>query len=74
MQKISCELCGKEFKSKSYYTQHQKRKTPCVTQSKIKEVAPVESAINITIETSTFDEIKKYYDDILNIDKILLAH
>lgn len=29
MSKITCEKCGKEF-TKSRYTQHQKRKTPCV--------------------------------------------
>ena len=38
MSKISCEKCGKEFNSKSHYTQHQKRKTPCVNESKIKEL------------------------------------
>ena len=38
MTKISCEKCGKEFNSKSHYTQHQKRKTPCVNESKIKEL------------------------------------
>ena len=91
MTKISCEKCGKEFNSKSHYTQHQKRKTPCVNESKIKElidksveekiqnlIAPICSAeikTNLThnplisIETSTFVEIKKYYDENLNIDK-----
>ena len=91
MTKISCEKCGKDFNSKSHYTQHQKRKTPCVNESKIKElidksieekihklITPVCSVeINtilthqssISIETSTFDEIKKYYDEHLNIDK-----
>ena len=38
MTKISCEKCGKDFNSKSHYTQHQKRKTPCVNESKIKEL------------------------------------
>ena len=38
MPKISCEKCGKEFNNKSNYTQHQKRKTPCVNESKIKEI------------------------------------
>lgn len=38
MTKNSCEKCGKEFKNKSSYTQHQKRKTPCVNESKIKQV------------------------------------
>ena len=98
MPKISCEKCGKEFNNKSNYTQHQKRKTPCVNESKIKEIidksveekliklcslnenivimtsvavpvtATASGSIN-TIDTSTFDEIKQYYDDTLNNDK-----
>ena len=93
MSKISCEKCGKEFNSKSHYTQHQKRKTPCVNESKIKElidksveeklnklIVPLCSSVEnvsvaiqhtqkITIDTSTFNEIKKYYDETLNTDK-----
>jgi len=77
MTKISCEKCGKEFNSKSHYAQHQKRKTPCVVhnESKIKKSIIDNSAEEkthesiISIETSTFDEIKKYYDEILNVDK-----
>jgi len=91
MTKNICEKCGKEFNSKSHYTQHQKRKTPCVNESKIKKltdkcveekthklIAPtysVEIKSNLTdqplisIEKSTFDEIKKYYDEKLNVDK-----
>jgi adenine-specific DNA-methyltransferase len=93
MSKLTCEKCGKEFKSKSNYTQHQKRKTPCVNESKIKELIDksvedkltklkiplssssknsttiIESSKNITIDTSSFSEIKKYYDEVLNTDK-----
>ena len=88
MSKISCEKCGKDFNSKSHYTQHQKRKTPCVNENKIKELIEksVEEKINklivpvylpvvipaktsFTIDTSCFDEIKKYYDENLNMDK-----
>jgi SAM-dependent methyltransferase len=90
MSKVNCEKCercGKEFNSKSHYTQHQKRKTSCVNQSKLKECInkPVEEnltklnvplcspalnqPINITIDTATFNEIAKYYDEILNTDK-----
>ncbi len=77
MTKISCEKCGKEFNSKSHHAQHQKRKTPCVVhnESKIKKSIIDNSAEEkthesiISIETSTFDEIKKYYDEILNVDK-----
>ena len=100
MSKNSCEKCGKEFNSKSHYTQHQKRKIPCVSESKIKELIdksveekltklivvpfpPCLTAENtssslvavqptqqkITIDTSTFEEMKKYYDGTLNADK-----
>lgn len=75
MSKINCEKCGKSFNSKSHYTQHQKRKTSCVPENKIKEnlnITPVSSIQDkgqITIETSTFNELKKYYDENLNIDK-----
>jgi methylase of polypeptide subunit release factors len=75
MSKISCEKCGKGFNSKSHYTQHQKRKTPCVTETpKIEESSSVENTIQpnvkkITIDASSFDEIKKYYDETLNTDK-----
>lgn len=90
MSKSTCEKCGKEFNSKSHYTQHQKRKTPCVNESKIKEMidksveekltklnvqlcSPVENPFQpttkVTIDTSTFNEIKKYYDETLNTDK-----
>ena len=93
MSKISCEKCGKEFNSKSHYTQHQKRKTPCVNESKIKELIDksieekltklnvslcsslenppvvIQPTKKITIDASTFTEIKKYYDETLNTDK-----
>jgi len=84
MSKISCftcEKCSKEFNSKSHYTQHQKRKTPCIVDSKIKELSaslsqPIDNPAviiqpikKITIDTATFDEIKNYYDGSLNIDK-----
>lgn len=92
MSKISCEKCGKEFNSKSHYTQHQKRKTPCVNEIKLKELInkTVEEKLTelnvltsptvenqfietppskITVDTSSFEEIKKYYDETLNIDK-----
>ena len=73
MSKISCEKCGKEFKGKSQYTQHQKRKTPCTkelidTKELIEELI-VEEKVNVTIDTSSFNEIKKYYDETLNTDK-----
>ena len=71
MATIKCEKCGKEFTKKSQYSQHQKRKTPCVTQSNI---SLTENSLTlqenlITIDTHTFHDIKKYYDETLNIDK-----
>lgn len=76
MTKISCEKCGKEFNSKSHYTQHQKRKTPCVNDDKIKEPSKIKEptiviqpTTQITIDNSSFNEIKTYYDEILNTDK-----
>jgi len=79
MSCIHCKKCGKEFNSASHHTQHQKRKTPCkekttalnVPFGSSREHSPVaippQQKKNIDI--STFDEIKKYYDEILNTDK-----
>ena len=96
MSTHSCEKCGKEFNSKSHYTQHTKRKTPCVHESKMKELidksveakltklttltklnvsscSSTENASGViqqmTIDTSTYNELKKYYDETLNTDK-----
>ena len=94
MTKFICEKCGKEFNCKSHYTQHQKRKTPCNNDSKIKNSVKelveenvltklnvslcssidnssvvIKTANKISIDTSTFEEIKKYYDETLNIDR-----
>jgi SAM-dependent methyltransferase len=92
---INCEKCGREFNSKSHYTQHQKRKTPCINESKMKElidksvedkftkftkskklnILPCSSTENtsvipkISIDNSTYNELKKYYDETLNTDK-----
>lgn len=79
----SCEKCGKEFKQKGHYTKHLNKKNPCVVESKIKEMLDkvVEEKLNkvfeeklninekITIDTSTFDELKQYYNETLNTDK-----
>ena len=68
---ISCEKCSKEFKNKSSLTAHQKRKTPCVKETMI----PVNTVIVNTvinekdIDISSFNELKKYYDETLNTDK-----
>ena len=85
MSTICCEKCGKCFNTKSQYRQHQKRKTPCVPENTINEkttipqVLPltsientrveVISSMNVSIDISTFSEIKKYYDENLNLDK-----
>jgi methylase of polypeptide subunit release factors len=57
-----CETCGKEFSRPSQYTQHKKRKTPCV-----KDV-PNSTTDHPTIDDS-FDKLKQYYDQVLNVDK-----
>lgn len=38
MVKYNCEKCGKEFKQKSHYTTHIKKKNPCINDSKIQEL------------------------------------
>jgi len=78
MSKFICDKCEKEFNYKSKYTQHQNRKTSCFTKLEIKINKPVNVSIDnsnteflnkISIETSSFNEIKEYYDKILNTDK-----
>jgi adenine-specific DNA-methyltransferase len=74
-----CDKCGKEFANKSGYTKHQNRKTPCdfkkeTTEKKGKEDKNIVlQSNNIIIEpdidSSSYDELKKYYDEVLNIDK-----
>ena len=72
----TCDKCDKIFNIKSHYTQHQKRKTPCFnkiinTDLIDKSIKNISTTIqsNITIDNSSFDELKKYYDETLNIDK-----
>ena len=76
MVNYSCEKCGKEFNQKGHYTRHVNKKNPCVLDSKLEEILckVVQEKLNIsnkkiTIDTSNFNEIKKYYDETLNIDK-----
>jgi tRNA1(Val) A37 N6-methylase TrmN6 len=70
MTKIICEKCSKEFNCKSHYTQHTKRKTPCENdKKKIINDTKIVSLEKINIDNSNFNEIKKYYDEILNRDK-----
>ena len=38
MTAFSCSKCGKEFAQKSHYNQHLKRKTPCISDNKLKEM------------------------------------
>ena len=37
MSKYTCEKCGSEFKQKSHFTQHEKKKNPCMKETKLKE-------------------------------------
>ena len=38
MSEIKCELCCKIFKTKTLYTRHKNKKTPCVTENNIKPI------------------------------------
>jgi DNA (cytosine-5)-methyltransferase 1 len=38
MVKYSCEKCGKEFTQKGHYNRHVNKKSPCVNESKVKEM------------------------------------
>lgn len=73
MTTYKCDKCGKEFISnKSAYTKHQNRKTSCGPKKEtINNVNINDNNIIIQhdIETSSFDELKKYYDEVLNLDK-----
>jgi adenine-specific DNA-methyltransferase len=63
---ISCEKCGKQFKNNSGLSTHQKRKTPCIQNT----IVQMTTVINEKdVETSSFNELKTYYDETLNIDK-----
>jgi adenine-specific DNA-methyltransferase len=75
-----CEKCGKEFNSRSHYTQHCKRKTPCITVDShtpihsaniesISSPTPTSSSQTPNIDTASFDDLRKYYDEVLNTDK-----
>ena len=65
MGKYDCEKCGKEFNQKSLYTTHTNKKTPCVVESKIKEMIDnvvKEKLIEIK-KTSPSDNIEIVYDN-----------
>jgi len=58
MVKYSCEKCGKDFKQKSHYDQHMKKKNPCVHENKLKEMITNvvnESIVQPTNEVITID-------------------
>jgi len=72
MSTLICEKCGKEFETKSKYNQHQKRKTSCVKKTETE--GQHSSTISFTIykkniENTSFIELQKYYDEVLNLDK-----
>lgn len=70
MSNLKCELCHKDFSNKSNYNKHKQRKTPCVKEITNIEITNIEKPVkNNTIENSSFDELKKYYDEVLNVDK-----
>lgn len=77
----TCEKCKKEFQQRSQYVQHTKRKTPCVRDVSTIDAnqhtpspSPLpttceEPTINNIINTSPYNEICRYYDTVLNVDK-----
>jgi SAM-dependent methyltransferase len=74
MSNHHCEKCGKEFNSKSHYTQHCKRKTQCIkadAPTPATTLTPASTSIRSTpnIDTASFEDLKKYYDEVLNTDK-----
>jgi SAM-dependent methyltransferase/phage FluMu protein Com len=78
MSNHRCEKCGKDFNSRSHYTQHLKRKTPCVkadsqipsqTQTPTQTPTPTSPSPTPNIDTASFEDLRKYYDEVLNTDK-----
>jgi len=71
MVKYSCEKCGKEFKQKSHYDQHMRKKNPCVHENKLKEMITnvvkesIEQPTNevITIDISANKQVVKNEDE-----------
>lgn len=73
MSNHNCEKCGKEFNSKSHYTQHCKRKTPCIKVDAPTPAPAIAPSTSIrptpNIDTGSFEDLHKYYDEVLNTDK-----
>ena len=72
---FSCEICGNKFNSKHQATNIGCRKCleerldkPVIASTNITENTVIQDT-QITIETSNFSDIKKYYDETLNTDK-----
>lgn len=68
MIKNICEKCEKEFNNKSQYLKHKMRKTQCIKPVNI-DLSLSSQIIHHNIDLSSFEEIAKYYDEILNQDK-----
>jgi len=74
MSKLNCEKCNKKF-NKTQYIQHQT--ISCIENNNnnnnnkfiVSTSSYIVPKISFNIEISSFDEIKKYYDKYLNIDK-----
>ncbi len=79
MSNIVCKKCNKEFKNNYHYTKHKKNGcdneciiNPLICERKEEITNSVDEYIknkNLTVDTATYDELKNYYDEILNADK-----
>ena len=63
MSKYVCELCKKDFKQKSDYDKHKKKKTPCITLDEIRKITLIDEINNDNKNTLT--TIFKYCLDVL---------
>ena len=68
MGKYSCEKCGKEFNQKSHYTAHANKKTPCITENKIKEL------ITDAVKEKLIELKKTSPNDIINTIEIVYTN
>ena len=64
---LICNICDKVFNSASHLTQHKKRQGQCVKDTK--KIQKIFQEMPLVRIDSSFIELKKYYDETLNLDK-----